>query len=180
MEPSEPKDLPFITRMPIIKPEVLDMLRAERERAGRGYFWRVGAEFVRENPSQAEAYKDALRAEPPTTPDATSAAFLWVWQALEVQARMDGFRLPQMPKTVNPSPALRDFMRRSDGTDLHVINMAYDALLKINPVVGDIVREIQIGAPDELLRIMTETQAKRGAVYAYYGVEILISDSSDS
>lgn len=31
-----------------------------------------------------------------------------------------------------------------------------------------------VGAPDDLLRIVTERQAKRGAVYAFYGVKAVI------
>ena len=169
-----PRTLPIITRMPVIKPEVLETLRVERQQGGERYFWSLGATFAHENPQHREGYQEAVRNGSATTPDATSGTVLFVLHALELQAQSEGFQLPQIPRSIDPTPALRGFMRRSDGTDLDVINMAYDELVRTNPVIGDIVREMQVGATDELLRIMTETQAKRGAVYAFYGVKSLL------
>ncbi len=177
MAPEGPRTLPIIIRMPIIKPEVLETLRVEREQGGERYFWSLGAAFAEENPQHRMGYEEAVRTGPSTTPDATSGTVLFILRALELQARNDGFQLPQMPRSIDPSPALRGFMRRSDGTDLDAINMAYDELIRTNPVIGDIVKEIQVGVPDELLRIMTKTQAKRGAVYAFYGVKSLLDSN---
>ena len=38
-----PRTLPIITRMPVIKPEVLETLRVERQQGGERYFWSLGA-----------------------------------------------------------------------------------------------------------------------------------------
>ena len=174
MSPEEGKTLPLITSMPVVKPEVLETIRGERQQGTGNYFLMLGANLARENPQQRKAYEDALRAEPPKTPDATSAAVLLVLRALYLQARDDGFRLPEIPREINPSPALMRLWPQSDRTEFGVISVAYEDLLRKNPVIGEILQDIEEGAPDELLRIMTETQAKRGAVYAYYGIMSLI------
>lgn len=175
MSAEEAKGLPIITRMPVIKPEVLHVLRVEREQSGETYFWLLGANLVRAHPQHKKTYEQALRnPKPPEAPDATSAAVLLVLHALDMQAKNDGFQLPPIPSPINPLPALREFMLRVQGVESKLIDLAYDELLKTNPVIGEIVHDIGVGAPDQFLRIATERQAKRGAVYAFYGVKSLI------
>lgn len=175
MSKEEVASLPIITEMSIIKPQIWQSLRNERENGGEGYFWSLGANFVRANPQHGEAYGEALReTKPPEAPDATSATVLLVLRALDMQAKNDGFKLPSIPSPINPLPALKDFILRANGDESRLIDIAYDDLLRANPVIGEIVRDITSGAPDELLRIATEAQAKRGAVYAFYGVKAAI------
>ncbi len=178
MSTEEAKRLPIITRMPVIKPEVLLAIRDEREHGGETYFWLLGADLARGHSQHREIYEQALRdPNPPEAPNATMATVLLILHALDMQAKNDGFQLPDIPSPINPRPALREFIPRSNGTELGLIDVAYEEVLKTNPVIGDIVKEMEIGAPDELLRIMTETQAKRGAVYAFYGVKAVITGS---
>lgn len=171
----ETKRLPVITRMPVVTPGILQALREERGHGGETYFWSLGADLARGHSQHRETYEQALRnPTPPETPDATSATVLLVLHALDMQAKNEGYQLPEIPSPINPLPALREFIPRSNGTELGLINIAYTELIRTNPVLGDIVKDIEIGAPDEPLRIMTETQAKRGAVYAYYGVKSIL------
>lgn len=176
MTSEEAKSLPIVTEMPIIKPKVWQILLNERENGGERYFWSLGADLVKANPQHREAYEEALRdPRPSETPDATSATVLLVLRALDMQAKSDGHQLPQIPSPINPLPALREFIPRAQGEESKLIDIAYDDLLKKNPIIGEIVLDMGVGAPDEFLRIATETQAKRGAVYAFYGVKAIIS-----
>ena len=176
MSSEEVKSLPIATEMPIIKSQVWQTILKEREHGKEGYFWSLGADLARANPQHREAYEEALRdPRPSETPDATSATVLLVLRALDVQAKSDGYQLPQVPSPINPLPALREFIPRAQGDESKLIDIAYNELLKKNPVIKDIVQDMGVGAPDELLRIATETQAKRGAVYAFYGVKAVIS-----
>lgn len=169
------KGLPIIVEMPIIKPQVWQTLRNEWEHGGEKYFWSLGANLVKANPQHRKAYEEAIReARHPNTPDATSATVLLVLRALDMQAKSDGYQLPQIPSPIDPLPALKEFIPRAQGEESILIAIAYRELLKTNPTIGEIVRDMGVGAPDEFLRIITETQAKRGAVYAYYGVKAAI------
>lgn len=173
----EAKSLPTIAEMPVITPKVWETLRSEMDHGGGGekFFWSLGADFVRVNPQHRKTYEETLKnARPSETPDATAAVVLLVLRALDMQAKNDGFQLPEIPNPINPLPALRKFIPQSQGEEWKLIDAAYNELLRMNPVVGEIVHDIAAGAPDEVLRIMTETQAKRGAVYAFYGIKAVI------
>jgi len=175
MRSEEAKNLPIITKMPIVKPETWRTLNGEWERDVEGYLLSLGADFANANPQHKEVYENALRdARFSEVPDATSATVLLVLRALDMQAKSDGYQLPQIPSPINPLPALREFIPRAQGKALKLINIGYDELIKTNPVIGEIVQDISAGAPNETLRITTETQAKRGAVYAFYGVKAVI------
>lgn len=175
MSREEATNLPIITKMPVIEPQLWQTLCDEMNRSGDGYFRLLGAKLARKNPQHREAYERALReAKSPGTPDATSAIVLLVLRALEMQAKNDGYQLPQIPSPINPLPALREFIPQAEGEELKLINIAYDKLLKTNPAIGEIVNYIVLGAPDMILKIATESQAKRGAVYAFYGVKAVI------
>ena len=49
MSAEKAKGLPIITRMPVVKPEVLSALRTEREQDGEAYFWSLGADLARKH-----------------------------------------------------------------------------------------------------------------------------------
>jgi hypothetical protein len=167
--------LPVIKRMPIVKSETWRTLRDESDKGGSSYFWSLGANLVRKNPEHRELYEEVLRdGRPPETPDATNATVLLILRILGMQANKDGYQLPQIPSPINPLPALREFIPRGDGTEFGLIDVAYGELIRTNPVIGEIVEDMGTGAPDEPMRIVSIRQAKRGAVYAFYGVKAVI------
>ena len=175
MDSEKARGLPVVTEMPIITSQIWQSLLREMEAGGDGYFWSLGADLTRANPEHREAYEEALRnSKPSEVPDATMATVLLVLRALDLQAKADGYQLPEIPSPIDPLPALQKFILRAQGEEFKIIDIAYEELLKENPVIGEIVLDMGVGAPDELLRIATETQAKRGAVYAFYGVKAVI------
>ncbi len=175
MTNEEAKSLPIIRKMPVISLEVWQTIRKELDQSGERYYWSIGADLVKTSPEHKDAYEEALRdTKPPEIPDATMATVLLVLRALEVQARNDGYQLPEIPSPINPLPALGEFIPRSKGKMSTLIDIVYGELVRDNPVYGDIVRDMSIGAPDEVLRITTESQVKRGIVYAFYGVRAVI------
>lgn len=172
MSVEETNKLPTITSMPVVKPEVQESLRLEREQGGEQYFWSLGASLVRGHAQHRDSYEQALRdPKQPEAPDATSAAVLLVFHALDIQAKNEGYQLPEIPSPIDPLPALKELIPISNDSELGLIEVAFQEILKTNPVIGGIVKDMEVGAPDEPLRIMTETQAKRGAVYAYFGIK---------
>lgn len=173
----EAKSLPVITEAPVIKAETWDKLRIEMEQGGYQYFWSLGAKMVANNPQHRLAYEEALRSDPPETPDATRAMVLLVLRVLDMQAKNDGYRLPEIPSPINPRPALRYHMAISNNIS-ELIDIAYADILRTNPVIGSIVDFMAKGAPDELLQIATERQGKVGSVYAYFGVKSQLVASS--
>lgn len=168
------KKLPIIRKMPIIQQKVLDALRVEMDQGGDNYYWGLGAKIAEGNPQHREAYEKSKQEKPPETPDATKGIVLLVWRALEMQAENDGYRLPEVPSPISPLPALRKFIPQAKGSAVELIDIAYNELLKTNPLIENIVQDIVTGAPDQFLQVITEAQAKRGAVFAFYGVKAAI------
>jgi hypothetical protein len=171
------ENLPIITKMPIINPEVWETLYSQTGQ-GKNFYWLLGSDLVKANPQHRQAYEETLReGKSPETPDATSAVVLLVLRALDIQAKNDGHRLPEIPNPIDPLPALREFIPHAKGSESELIDIAYNEILKTNPVIGEIVQDIAKGAPDELLKIATERQGKRAVMYAYYGVKSVIPKS---
>lgn len=169
------KGIPIIKEMPIVKPNIWEVIRNEMRDVGEKYYWLVGSDLVKANPQHRVSYEEALRdATPNETPDATRAILLLVLKSLDMQAKSDGFQLPKIPVPMSPAPALREFIPRAQGEEWRLIDIAYGEILRTNPVIGEIVDYIAMGAPDEILRIATETQGKRGAVYAFYSIKAAI------
>lgn len=144
MSNEDVSSLPVIREMPIVDAETW---RALREEMGRGdvedyFLGKIGGEFVKANPAQREVYESVLRdAEPretddlgvPKDPDLTSATVLTVWRVLNMQARKNGYQLPQLPSAINPLPALREFIPRASGSELRLMDIAYRELLRAEP-----------------------------------------------
>jgi hypothetical protein len=174
-KPEDARRLPVITTMPVIQSSVIDDIKnTERQTGVTDYLWTLGASFARQNPQHIESYDAAfLNPQPPEEISATPATVLIVLRALEMQATNDGYRLPEIPCPIDPSPALTKFFQTSK-TESEIIEQAYDAMIDINPEIESIIQYIMEGAPSDLARIITRRTAIIGAVYAYYGVKSLL------
>lgn len=52
-----------------------------------------------------------------------------------MQAKSEGNHLPQIPSPINPLPALRGFILLAQGDESRLIDIAYDEILKTNPII---------------------------------------------
>lgn len=169
------EDLPVITQMPIVSSETWEALCVEMKQKEK-FFLSLGADLVRENPQHRKSYEETLRNgnSPSEIPDVTNAVALLIWRALDIQAKRDGYQLPEIPNPVNPLSALVEFIPqiRSKEWELDLIDIAYNEILRTNPVIGEIVNVIaEVIAPDKIFRVSPEMQGKQGAVHLFYGVK---------
>ena len=185
MKDRDPRELPMATEMPVVTSVTLNALRALRDGAERGgrFWYRLGENFVEKNPAQVPAFQALLRTSPsieevPAKPNVTSAACLYTWKLLDMQATTDGVQLPEFGETIDPSQELQGFWDQAEGIEERVLELAHEDLVRSNSVLGEIVNDIAEGAPDAYLRAITEEQVKRGAVYVYFGLRSLILGAS--